>query len=98
MKNSNMDNKSLSQLTKDYSAGKISKDDYRKMRSELLQEIITGSIILKENKYTPPHNLKKKSKKKIKLTNLQNKRPIFIAISVLCSIVIILFISVLALR
>ena len=68
------------------------------MRSELLQEIITGSIILKENKYTPPHNLKKKSKKKIKLTNLQNKRPIFIAISVLCSIVIILFISVLALR
>ena len=93
-----MDDKSLSQLTKDYSAGKISKDDYRKMRSELLQEIITGSIILKENKYTPPHNLKKKSKKKIKLTNLQNKRPIFIAISVLCSIVIILFISVLALR
>ncbi len=98
MKNNSMDNKSLSQLTKDYSAGKISKDDYRKMRSELLQEIITGSIILKENKYTPPHNLKKKSKKKIKLTNLQNKRPIFIAISVLCSIVIILFISVLALR
>ena len=93
-----MESKSLSQLTKDYSAGKISQQDYRKMRSKLLQEIVTGNIVLKENKYTPPHNSKKKSKKKIKLMNLQNKRPIFIAISVLCAITIILVTSITILR
>jgi len=93
-----MESKSLSQLTKDYSAGKISQQDYRKMRSKLLQEIVTGNIVLKENKYTPPHNSKKKSKKKIKLMNLQNKRPIFIAIGILCGVTIILVTSILTLR
>ena len=93
-----MENKSLSQLTKDYSAGKISQQDYRKMRSKLLQEILSGNIILEENEYTPPHKPKKKSKKKRKLINLQNKRPIFIAIGVLCTVIIILVISILTLR
>ena len=93
-----MESKSLSQLTKDYSAGKISQQDYRKMRSKLLQEILTGNIILEENKYTPPRKPKKKSKKKINVTNLQNKRPIFIAIGVLCTVIIILVISILTLQ
>tara|TARA_B100000029_G_scaffold301791_1_gene294662 strand:- start:593 stop:874 length:282 start_codon:yes stop_codon:yes gene_type:complete len=93
-----MENKSLSQLTKDYSDGKISQQDYRKMRSKLIQEILTGNIVLEENKYVPPHKPKKKSKKKRKLLNLQNKRPIFMAIGVLCAIIIILVISILALQ
>ena len=98
MKNSSTESKSLSKLAKDYSTGKISQQDYRKIRSELLQEIISGNIILEENKYTPPHNSKKKSKKKIKLINLQNKRPIFIAIGVLCTVIIVLVISIFTLR
>ncbi len=98
MKNRSMDNKSLSKLTKEYSSGKISWHDYREMRSKLLQEIVSGNIVLEENKYIPPYNSKKKSKMKIKLMNLQNKRPIFIAISVLCAITIILVTSITILR
>ena len=98
MKNSSIESKSLSQLTKDYSAGKISQQDYRKMRSKLLQEIVAGNIALKEKKFISPRNSKKKSKKKIKILNLQNKRPIFIAISILCVVIIILVTSILTLR
>ena len=45
-----MDNKSLSQLTKDYAAGKINQRDYREMRAKLLQEIFSGNVKLEENK------------------------------------------------
>ena len=93
-----MNNKSLSQLTKDYSDGKISQRDYREMRAKLVQEIVAGNATLKENKYTPPRISKKKSKKKKKLINLQNKRPLFIAIGILSAIIIILTASVLTLR
>ena len=93
-----MNNKSLSQLTKDYSDGKISQRDYREMRAKLVQEIVAGNATLKENEYTPPRIPKKKSKKKKKLINLQNKRPLFIAIGILSAIIIILTVSVLTLR
>jgi len=93
-----MDNKSLSQLTKDYAAGKINQRDYREMRAKLLQEIFSGNVKLEENKYTKPVASKKKPKNKRKLINLQNKRPIFIAIGVLSTITIILILSVFTLR
>ena len=93
-----MGNESLSQLSKDYSAGKISQSDYRKMRSKLIKEIVTGNVTLEENKYIPPKKTKKKSKKKRKYVNLQNKRPMFIAIGILCIVSIILIIGVLTLQ
>ena len=46
-----MGNKSLSQLTKDYAAGKINQRDYREMRAKLIQEIFKGNAKLEENKY-----------------------------------------------
>ena len=92
-----MDNKSLSQLTKDYSAGEIGEREYREMRSKLIQEIVSGNVVLEKNKYTKPSAPVKKSRKKTRIIiNLENKRPLAIAICVLCIIVIILIIGILA--
>ena len=93
-----MANKSLSQLTKDYAAGKINQRDYREMRAKLIQEIFKGNAKLEENKYCPPRASGKKSKNKRKLINLQNKRPLFVAIGILSTITIILILSVFTLR
>ena len=93
-----MANKSLSQLTKDYAAGKINQRDYREMRAKLIQEIFKGDAKLEENKYSPPRASRKKSKNRRKLINLQNKRPLFIVIGILSAISIILILFVFTLR
>ena len=93
-----MGNKSLSQLTKDYAAGKINQRDYREMRAKLIQEIFKGNATLEENKYSPPRASRKKSKNRRKLINLQNKRPLFIVIGILSAISIILILVVFTLR
>jgi|TARA_B100000959_G_scaffold77160_1_gene81943 ATP-dependent Zn protease len=96
-------NKSLSQLVRDYSAGEINEREYREMRTKLIQDIVVGNTIIEKTKYIPPTNqknntgIKKESKNKKKI-NLQNKRPLFIAISVLGIVSIILIIGVLTLR
>ena len=59
-----MDNKSLSQLTKDYSAGEIGEREYREMRSKLIQEIVSGNVVLEKSEYTKPSVPVKKSRKK----------------------------------
>jgi len=93
-----MGNKSLSQLTKDYAAGKINQRDYREKRAKLIQEIFAGNATLEKNKYSPPRASRKRLKNKKKLINLQNKRPLFIAIGVLSAITIILILSIFTLR
>ena len=68
-----MDNKSLSQLTKDYSAGEIGEREYREMRSKLIQEIVSGNVVLEKSEYTKPSVPVKKSRKKTRTKiNLQN--------------------------
>ena len=99
-----MKNKSLSQLVRDYSTGEINEREYREMRTKLIQDIVVGNIIIEEIKYIPPTNqknntrTKKESKNRKKIINLQNKRPLFIAISVLGIVSIILIIGVFTLR
>jgi hypothetical protein len=99
-----MKNKSLSQLVRDYSTGEINERKYREMRTKLIQDIVADNIIIEETKYIPPTNqknntgIKKESKNRKKIINLQNKRPLFIAISTLGIISIILIISVITLR
>ncbi len=88
---------------RDYSAGEINEREYREMRTKLIQDIVVGNTIIEKTKYIPPTNqknntgIKKESKNKKKI-NLQNKRPLFIAISVLGIVSIILIIGVLTLR
>lgn len=89
-----MKNKSLSQLVRDYSTGEINEREYREMRTKLIQDIVVGNIIIEKIKYIPPANQKNR---KI-IINLQNKRPLFIAISVLGIISILLIIGVFTLR
>ena len=95
---------SLPQLVKDYSTGEINEREYREIRTKLIQDIVAGNIILEKTKYIPPTNqknntrLKKESKKRKKIINLQNKRPLFIAISALGIVSIILIIGVFTLR
>ncbi len=99
-----MKNKSLSQLVRDYSTGEINEREYREMRTKLIQDIVVGNIIIEKIKYIPPANqknntgTKKESKNRKKIINLQNKRPLFIAISVLGIISILLIIGVFTLR
>ena len=99
-----MKNKSLSQLVRDYSTGEINEREYREMRTKLIQDIVAGNIIIKKIKYIPLANqknntgIKKESKNRKKIINLQNKRPLFIAISVLGIVSIILIIGVFTLR
>ena len=99
-----MKNKSLSQLVKDYSTGEINEREYREMRTKLIQDIVVGNIITEKIKYIPPANqknntrIKKESKNRKKIINLQNKRPLFIAIGVLSIVSIILIIGVFTLR
>ena len=99
-----MKNKSLSQLVRDYSTGEINERKYREMRTKLIQDIVADNIIIEETKYIPPTNqknnteIKKESKNRKKIINLQNKRPLFIAISTLGIVSIILIISVITLR
>ena len=99
-----MKNKSLSQLVRDYSTGEINEREYREMRTKLVQEIVAGNVITEEIKYIPPTNqknntgIKKESKNRKKIINLQNKRPLFIAISVLGIVSIILIIGVFTFR
>ena len=54
-----------------------------------------SNIIIEKTKYIPRTNSKKSTKRRI---NLQNKRPLFIAISVLAIVSIILIIGVFTLR
>ena len=89
-----MKNKSLSQLVRDYSTGEINEREYREMRTKLIQDIVADNIIIEKIKYIPPANQKNR---KI-IINLQNKRPLFIAISVLGIISILLIIGVFTLR
>ena len=99
-----MKNKSLSQLVRDYSTGEINEREYREMRTKLIQDIVAGNIIIEKTKYIPPTNqknntrIKKESKNRKKIINLQNKRPLFIAISVLGIVSIILIIGVFTFR
>ena len=99
-----MKNKSLSQLVRDYSTGEINERKYREMRTKLIQDIVADNIIIEETKYIPPTNqknntgIKKESKNRKKIINLQNKRPLFIAISTLGIVSIILIISVITLQ
>ena len=99
-----MKNKSLSQLVRDYSTGEINEREYREMRTKLIQDIVVGNIIIEKIKYIPPANqknntrIKKESKNRKIIINLQNKRPLFIAISVLGIIGILLIIGVFTLR
>ena len=99
-----MKNKSLSQLVRDYSTGEIDEREYREMRAKLIRDIVVGNIIIEEIKYIPPTNqknntgIKKESKNRKKIINLQNKRPLFIVISALGIVSIILIISVITLR
>ena len=99
-----MKNKSLSKLVRDYSTGEINEREYREMRTKLIQDIVAGNIITEETKYIPPTNqknntkIKKESKNRKIIINLQNKRPLFITISVLGIVSIILIIGVLTLR
>ena len=99
-----MENKSLPQLVKDYSTGEINEREYREIRTKLIQDIVAGNIILEKTKYIPPTNqknntrIKKESKNRKKIINLQNKRPLFIAISALGIVSIILIIGVFTLR
>ena len=99
-----MKNKSLSQLVKDYSTGEINEREYREIRTKLIQNIVAGNIVLEKTKYIPPTNkknntrTKKESKNRKKIINLQNKRPLFIAISVLGIVSIILIIGVFTFR
>ncbi len=57
-----------------------------------------GNAKLEENKYSPPRASGKRSKNKRKLINLQNKRPLFVAIGILSTITIILILIVFTLR
>ena len=97
-------NKSLSQLVENYSTGEINEREYREMRTKLIQDIVAGNIIIEKTKYISPTNqknntkIKKESKNRKKIINLQNKRPLFIAISVLGIVSIILIIGVFTLR
>ena len=99
-----MKNKSLSKLVRDYSTGEINEREYREMRTKLIQDIVVGNIIIEKIKYIPPANqknntrIKKESKNRKIIINLQNKRPLFIAISVLGIISILLIIGVFTLR
>ena len=99
-----MKNKSLSQLVKDYSTGEINEREYREIRTKLIQNIVAGNIVLEKTKYIPPTNkknntrTKKESKNRKKIINLNNKRPIFIAVSMLGIVSIILIIGVFTLR
>ena len=99
-----MKNKSLSKLVRDYSTGEINEREYREMRTKLVQDIVVGNIIIEKIKYIPPANqknntrIKKESKNRKIIINLQNKRPLFIAISVLGIISILLIIGVFTLR
>ena len=62
------------------------------------------NLFIEKTKYIPPTNqknntgIKKESKNRKKIINLQNKRPLFIAISVLSIVSIILIIGVFTLR
>ena len=99
-----MKNKSLSKLVRDYSTGEINEREYREMRTKLIQDIVADNIIIEKIKYIPPANqknntgIKKESKNRKIIINLQNKRPLFIAISVLGIISILLIISIFILR
>ena len=99
-----MVNNSLTQLVKDYSTGEINEREYREIRTKLLQDIVAGNIILEKPKYSQPANqknktkIKKESKNRKKIINLNNKRPIFIAVSLLGIVSIILIIGVFTFR
>jgi hypothetical protein len=49
-----MSNKTLRELAKDYAKGAISKDKYRKSRTELIKGIIAGNIPVKDINYEGP--------------------------------------------
>tara|TARA_B110000014_G_C19916293_1_gene474093 strand:+ start:176 stop:463 length:288 start_codon:yes stop_codon:yes gene_type:complete len=91
---------SLSQLIKDYSTGRISSNEYYQEREKLIKDIVAGRIIIEEVKYVPHKNKKNKKtlKELIKIINLQNKRPLYLAIIILSLIFCILVTSVFFLR
>ena len=91
-----MEETTLSQLAKDFSAGKIDKDKYIEKRQKLIREIVSGNTILKEKKYIPHKNIKKRkgSSNIKKIINLQNRRPLYLAIIILVIIFVILITSV----
>ena len=93
-----MSSKSLPQLSKDYADGKISQSEYRKMRSKFIQEVISGNLALKKNEYIPPRISTKKSKKKRKKINLQNKRPLHVMLVILLIVITLLIFSSLLLQ
>jgi hypothetical protein len=49
-----MSTQTLRELARDYAQGTISKDAYRKSRTELIQGIIAGNIAVKDIDYEPP--------------------------------------------
>jgi hypothetical protein len=49
-----MSTQTLRELAKDYARGTIGKDTYRKSRTALIQDIITGNIAIKVIDYEPP--------------------------------------------
>ncbi|MBK68873.1 MAG: hypothetical protein CMF54_03675 [Legionellales bacterium] len=91
-----MEETTLSQLSKDFSAGKVDKDKYIEKRQRLIRKIISGSVILKDKNYIPHKSIKnRKSSSNIKkIMNLQNRRPLYIAIITLVIISVILITSV----
>ena len=94
-----MKKESLSQLIKDYSTGRISSDEYYQEREKLIKDIVAGRITIEEVKYVPHKNKNKKTLKElIKIINLQNKRPLYLAIIILSLIFCILVTSVFFLR
>ena len=95
-----MKKESLSRLIKDYSTGRISRNVYYQEREKLIKDIVTGRIIIEEVKYVPHKNKKNKKtlKELIKIINLQNKRPLYLAIIILSLIFCILVTSVFFLR
>ena len=94
-----MKKESLSQLIKDYSTGRISSNEYYQEREKLIKDIVAGRITIEEVKYVPHKNKNKKTLKElIKIINLQNKRPLYLAIIILSLIFCILVTSVFFLR
>lgn len=49
-----MANQTLRQLAKEFAQGNLDKDNYRKSRSELLQDIVSGEVSLEEINFPPP--------------------------------------------
>ena len=52
-----MSDKTLRQLAKGYATGILSKEEYRKFRTKLIQGIVEGSIAVKAIDYAPPLDL-----------------------------------------